>query len=216
MSNKRQQRAHEFPTWLKWAYLCFVLVLVPVYAVEHGLRNFLWFSNVALLLGLVGVWTENRLVISTQAVSVSLLEIGWLVDFFGALVRGGESIYGLTAYMFDAALPLYLRLLSLYHVVLPFLLLWLLWRGGYDRRALRVWLPVGWGILLLAYAGPGERNVNWIYGVPGENTFGLPPLVWLAVVMCVCAVVWSLTHLLLKQAMQFFGRPVYPRDSTIQ
>ncbi len=216
MSNKRQQRAYGLPAWLKWAYLCFVLVLVPVYAVEHGLRNFLWFSNVALLLGLVGVWTENRLVISTQAVSVSLLEIGWLVDFFSGLVRGGDSIYGLTAYMFDAALPLYLRLLSLYHVVLPFLLLWLLWRCGYDRRALRVWLPAGWGILLFAYAGPGERNVNWIYGVPGENTFGLPPLIWLAVVMILCAVAWSLTHLLIQRVMRFFGRPIYPQDSTSQ
>jgi protein-L-isoaspartate(D-aspartate) O-methyltransferase len=203
----------RIPAWLRWVYLAFVLVLVPVYAMEYGPRNFLWFSNVALLLGLVGVWAGNRMIVSTQAVSILLLELGWLVGFLGGLLRGGDSPFGLTAYMFDPGLPLFVRGLSLYHLVLPWLLLWLVWRLGYDRRAWRVWTPAGWGILLLIFAMPGEDNVNWVHEFPAAADTPLPPLAWLAVVMLACAVVWFLTHRLIGGVMRWFGRPVHPLDA---
>lgn len=190
-----------------------MLVLVPVYAMEHGLRNFLWFSNVALLLGLVGIWRENRLLISTQAVSVSLLELAWITGFLSGLVRDGATIGGIAGYMFDPELPLFTRSLSLYHLVLPWLLLWLVWRLGYDRRAWRVWTATGWAILVAAYFGPGERNVNWIYGLPPEFAIPLPampPLAWLAFVMIFCAAAWGLTHVLIMAAMRLLRRPMYP------
>jgi hypothetical protein len=59
------------------------------------------------------------------------VELGWNLDF---LVGG--RLTGLAAYMFDRRMPLHLRSLSLFHVALPPLLLWLLRRLGYDRRAL--------------------------------------------------------------------------------
>jgi len=147
------------------------------------------------VLGLVGVWTENRLVVSTQAVSVSLLEIGWIIDFIAGLLRGGETPFGIAAYMFDPVLPLFVRLLSLYHLVLPWFLLWLAWRLGYDRRAWWIWMLAGWGILLLAFLVPGERNVNWVYGIGSDEILLLPQPWWLVTVMAGCALAWLLTHL---------------------
>lgn len=205
MQSELSHRRRRVPNWLKWTYLGFVLVLVPVYSLEHGLKNFLWFSNVALLLGLLGVWTENRLIVSTQAVSVSLLETLWLVDFTAGLLRRGEVLVGMAEYMFDPELPLIVRLLSLYHVVLPFLLLWLVWRLGYDRRAWRVWIIAGWTILLLAFFTPGDRNVNWVYGLGREGEQVLPARAWLPLVMLACATVWTLTHLAILYAMPRLG-----------
>jgi len=211
--DRHRQDRRRIPAGLKWACTGFVLVLLPVYAMEYGLRNFLWFSNVALLVGLLGIWTQSRLLISTQAVSVSLLEFAWIAGFTSGLIRDGATIAGIAGYMFDPELPLLARSLSLYHLVLPWLLLWLVWRLGYDRRAWRAWTATGWVILLVAYFGPGERNVNWVYGLPPEIALPLPampPLAWLAFVMMFCALCWGLTHGLIMGAMRFLHRPVYP------
>ena len=39
----------RIPVWLKIAYTAFAAAIVPVYARQYGWRNFLWFSDVALL-----------------------------------------------------------------------------------------------------------------------------------------------------------------------
>jgi hypothetical protein len=49
---------------------------------------------------------------------------------------------GMTAYMFDGAKPLFLRGLSLFHGWLPFFLVYLVARLGYDGRG----LPAGFDI----------------------------------------------------------------------
>ena len=39
----------QLPTWGKLLYTLFLGVLVPVYWVHWGPKNFLWFSDIALL-----------------------------------------------------------------------------------------------------------------------------------------------------------------------
>ena len=119
------------PLWLKIAHTVFVAVLVPAYWRYYGPGNFLWFSDLALFLTLVAVWLESPLLASTQAVSVGLLELVWLADFLVRLVFGIEAV-GLTRYMFDPKIPLFIRALSSFHIGLPLLLLWTLHRLGYD------------------------------------------------------------------------------------
>ena len=43
------------PLWLKLAYSVFIAVLVPAYWWYYGPANFLWFSDLALLVTLVAV-----------------------------------------------------------------------------------------------------------------------------------------------------------------
>lgn len=164
----------KIPLLVKVHYTLFVGVLVPVYWHHYGPANFLWFSDVALLLTVPALWLENRLIASTQTVSVLLLELVWIVDFLTQLTTGVQLV-GIAEYMFQDDKPLYLRLLSLFHVVLPFLLLWMVYRLGYDRRAFAVQTVLAWATLLVCFffTDPSE-NINWVFG-PGTE-----PQTWVA------------------------------------
>lgn len=108
-------------------------VLVPVYWYYYGPTNFLYFCDIALFLTLVGIWKENSLFISVCAVGILHPQSIWVLDFFGIMV--GVPLTGMTVYMISPGASLFLRGLSLFHDWLPFLLLYLVWRLGYDRRA---------------------------------------------------------------------------------
>ena len=58
------------PLWLKLAYTAFICVLVPYYLHAYGPGNLLWFCDVALIVTLVGLWTESRYLFSMQAVAI--------------------------------------------------------------------------------------------------------------------------------------------------
>src|SRR5947207_10829692 len=120
--------------WLKIGYTLFVCVLVPIYWSQYGPANFLWFSDIALLAMVPALWLENALIASTMAVSIIFFEAIWNIDFFTRLATG-KSLIGLSAYMFDPKISLFIRALSCFHIGLPALLLWALHRLGYDRRA---------------------------------------------------------------------------------
>lgn len=189
----------RIPPAFKWVYLAVVLVIVPVYAVEHGWLNFLWFSNLALLGGLVAVWLENRRIASMMLVAVLLPELVWVLDFVASIVVWGSAPLGIVQYLFDPGERLFVRLLSLYHVPLPFVLLWLVARLGYDPRAWQFTLLFGWGVLLLTFSfATPEKNVNWILGPWGEVQQWVPAWAWLGGVMAFLALVWVMTHLLAR------------------
>ena len=48
------------PLWLKIAYTGLVAVILPVYAKTWGWRNFLWFSDIALVATGIALWLESR------------------------------------------------------------------------------------------------------------------------------------------------------------
>src|SRR5205807_968648 len=165
--------------------------------------NFLWFSDLALLLTLAAVWLESPLLASMQTLSVGLLEMVWLADFLGQLLFRNE-LTGLTRYMFDRKIPLAIRGLSLFHVVLPILLFWLVWRLGYDSRAWLVQTLLAWVVLLACYflTDPAE-NVNWVFGPGKKRQQWLRPQLYLIVLMAFFpACVYLPTHLLLRMIFQ--------------
>ena len=162
------------PLWLKLAYTAFMLVLVPVYWANYGPTNFLYFCDAALFLVLFGLWTSNALPASMAAVGILVPQFFWCVDFGGELL--GFKMTGMTSYMFQADHSLFLRGLSLFHGWLPFLLCYLVFRTGYDRRALKVWSGLAGGLCLVAFfllppagailADPKwPRNVNYVFGL---------------------------------------------------
>jgi hypothetical protein len=156
------------PLVLKVVYTLFVCALVPIYWRQYGPANFLWFSDIALLALVPALWMENALLVSMMAVSIIFFEALWNCDFFFRLATG-KSLIGLSAYMFDSKIPLFIRGLACFHIVLPLLLLWMLHRLGYDHRALIWQTIVAMVVLPLSYlmSNPQE-NVNWVYGF-GEN-----------------------------------------------
>lgn len=156
------------PLWLKIIYTLFVCVLVPIYWRQYGPANFLWFSDIALLVLVPALWLESPLLISMMALAVMLPELAWNIDYFFRLATG-VSLIGLTEYMFDANIPRFIRALSLFHVALPLLLIWMLHRLGYDRRAL-LWQTLAAAVVLpLSYVFSNPQdNINWVYGL-GER-----------------------------------------------
>src|SRR5438477_3659371 len=106
------------PLWLRVALTAFVVVLVPYYWHHYGWHNFFWLSDVGLFLTVVALWRTSRLINSMMAIGVLPLEIFWNIDFFTRLTTGIE-VGCIAHYMFDDAVPLSLRAVSLFHVVLP-------------------------------------------------------------------------------------------------
>jgi hypothetical protein len=186
------------PLWIKILYTLFLCVLVPVYWVHWGPRNFLWFSDIALLITGVALWLESALLASMMTLAIALPELAWNADFFGRLLSG-RHVLGLSSYMFDERRPLFLRGLSLFHLVLPLLLLWTVHRLGYDRRAWAFQTVLALVVLPVTYAAtePGD-NINWVYGPGSKPQTWMTPRTYLALVMLFFPIVIYLpTHLLL-------------------
>lgn len=164
----------RIPLWLKVSYTLFMAVLIPVYWYHYGVTNFLYFCDIALLLALVGIWRESRLLISLPAAGILLPQALWCLDFVCELL--GFRLTGMTSYMFEAHRPLYLRALSLFHGWLPFMLVYLVSRLGYDRRAFAGWSLISTAACLVSWfflPAPGDPlptpqtpvNVNYVFGM---------------------------------------------------
>jgi len=189
----------EFDLWIKIAYTAFVAGIVPVYWRYYGWRNFLWFSDIALFTTGVALWLDSPLLVSMMAVAVLLPELLWSVSFFARLLFG-TRVTSLAGYMFDPRKPLFLRALSLFHIVLPIVMLWMLQRFGYDSRALVAQTVLAWIVLPLTYVvlRPGDENVNWVRGF-GEPQQRITPRSYLTLLMLAFPVcIYMPTHWVLK------------------
>ena len=175
MDGENRQKGGPYPLWARLPFTLLVAVLVPVYWHHYGPGNFLWFSDIALFAVLIALWTGNRLVYSMMAIGVLPLEVIWTLDFLSL-----GTLFGLAAYMFEADRPLYLRGLSLFHLLLPPLVIWMLVKQGYDRRALAAQTLLAWVVLPATYVttGPAD-NINWVHGLGPDAEQTLPPLLYL-------------------------------------
>ncbi len=183
------------PLAVKLVYTAFLAVLIPVYLHSYGPTNFLYFCDVALLLTLAGIWLESPLLVSMPAVGILIPQLLWIVDFVAGFF--GFHPLHIAEYMFDDHKSLFLRGLSLFHGWLPLLLVWLIWRLGYDRRALIAWTPLAWALLLVCYffmPGPGSHpedsivpvNINYVFGLSDQKAQSwMSPHLYFAMVMLV-------------------------------
>jgi hypothetical protein len=188
------------PLWPKVAYTVFLAVIVPAYWVRNGLANFLWFSDIALLVTGAALWLESSLLASAMAVGVFLPELVWNVSFFARLLTGAH-VTSLADYMFDARKSRSMRGLSLLlHVAMPAALIWMLVRLGYDSRGLVVQTALAWVVLPVTYAVTDPaKNINWVFGLGHPPRRRLPPRVHLLVLMLGFPLLAYLpTHLLLR------------------
>ena len=187
------------PLWLKIAYTAFMAVLIPVYLKNYGPTNFLYFCDVVAILTIYAIWVESPLLLSAALVGSFLPQMLWVVDF--VCQAAGYTLTGMTSYMFQP--PFFLRFLSFFHFWLVFLLIYLVWRVGYDKRGLPLWVAIMWVLLTVCYAwmpppspsvDPVTKqvlrdpnmpvNINYVWG-PSDNAAQtwVSPHVWLAGMM---------------------------------
>ncbi len=203
--------AHRLPLALKVAFSGFLAVMIPVYWLNYGPTNFLYFCDMALLVTLVGIWRESALLVSMPAVGILIPQALWCLDFLVELCGG--KLTGMTGYMFDESRSQLLRGLSLFHGWLPILLFYLVYKLGYDRRALFAWSSLSLVLCLIAYfllppagamlADPKlPRNVNYVFNLlsDAQPQSLMPPLAYLgAWIAALTGIAYVPAHFLLKQ-----------------
>jgi hypothetical protein len=189
----------QYPAAVRWGAIVWLAIWVPAYWHTWGAINFLHFCDIAVFLTCVGFFFNSTLLISSQAVASILVDIAWIVDVCGKLLFG-HYVFGGAAYMFDTHIALWVRLLSLFHVGMPILLLWAVCRYGYDHRG---WILQS-GIALVAFIASRftapALNMNYAYAEPFfHRQWGPAPTHIIVIFLFMVIVVYLPTHFALSR-----------------
>jgi hypothetical protein len=188
----------RIPFWLKIGWTIWLLVWAPLYWRQFGLQNFLFFCDLGNVLIGISLWLESPLIFSWAASGLLLFQTIYTVDLAGTLMTGRHLVGG-TEYMFDPHLPLIIRLLSLFHVVTPPLLLWAICRLGYDSRGWKLQTLTAWIVVPVNYFWRPEHDVNWARGLFFHEQHAIPGWAYLLVyLVAVPLLVYFPTHLFLN------------------
>ncbi|HVB86125.1 MAG TPA: hypothetical protein VNK23_05585 [Candidatus Dormibacteraeota bacterium] len=188
-----------FPAWVRWGAAAWLLFWLVTYWIVWGPQTFSYLCDISVIVTCIGLWTNNPLLISSQAVSSLIVDAMWALDAaFRAIA--GRQIFGGTEYLFNPSHPLWIRLLSLYHVAWPVLLLWALHRAGYDRRGWKLQAGIVTVAFVAARFTPAAQNINFAYRLPVVNRpFGPAPLhVAVSILLMIFVVYWP-THCALRK-----------------
>jgi hypothetical protein len=189
----------KIPEWLRHLALIFLVLWFAAYWHAWGPANFLHLCDVAVILTCIGLWTNSSLLVSSQAVSSVLIDLVWTLDATARLIFGRHLIGG-TEYLFDATTPLCARLLSLFHILLPFVLLWSLSRLGYDRRGWKLQSAILVPILIASRFVTTGQNLNFAVTDPFlHRSYGPAATHLFITFLFLVFVVYFPTHLLFSR-----------------
>jgi hypothetical protein len=190
--------AMRVPLWLKILWTVWVVVWAPLYWKQYGAQNLLYFCDLGNFFIAVALWLESPLLFSWQATGLLLFQSLYTIDLLGAVLSGRHVIGG-TEFMFDYKVPLYLRLLSLFHLVAPPLLLWAVWRLGYDRRGWKYQILTAWVVVPINHFWRPEFDINWARGPFSREQHVIPGSMYLlGYLIVVPLLVYWPTHLALR------------------
>lgn len=205
----RSQPPSRIPLWLKISWTIWVAIWAPVYFRQYGAQNFLFFCDLGNFLIAAALWLESSLVFSWQAVGLIIFQSLYAIDLITALLSAWHPIGG-TEYMFDPNIPLLVRALGLYHIVVPPLLLWAVHRLGYNRRGLIYQTVTLWLLLPINFFWRPQYNVNWARGLGREQHLVPAWLYLFAYMVLVPLIVYWPTHMLLSRWRARMARQTSP------
>jgi len=186
-----------FPV-LRWFSLLWMVVWLPAYFRVWGWANLLHLCDVAVILSFVGIWLANPLLLSSQAVNSLAAGFLWALDV-GSRLTSGRFLIGGTEYMWDARFPLWVRLLSTFHIGLPLVLIWTLRWVGYDRRAFGWQAAIAAFLLIVSRFLSADVNMNYAYRDPlFHRSWGPAPAHLAMIFIPLVALIYWPTHLLLR------------------
>lgn len=189
----------KFPGWVRWACLVWLAVWIPAYWRTWGAVNFLHVCDIAVILTCAGLWWSNSLLLSSQAVSSIAADLLWDLDAAWRLFAG-HHLTGGTEYMWDARFALWVRLISLFHVVWPILLIYSLKRVRYDRRGWKLQSAIAAAAIIAGRFCSPALNINFAFTDPlFHRTLGPAPVHMMAIWMAFVVGLYLPTHLILKK-----------------
>jgi hypothetical protein len=190
--------ASPFPV-LRWIALLWMVVWLPAYVRVWGWSNLLHLCDATVILSCIGVWWGSARLLSSQAVSALLPGVLWLLNLCWRMATG-HFLMGGTEYMWDAQYPLWVRLLSFFHVVLPGILLWAVCKLGYDRGGLGLQAAIAAVLLVASRFLSAGLNMNYAYRDPVFNRAWGPPPIHVGVILLGAVVLLYLpTHFILAR-----------------
>ena len=182
---------------MKIGWTLWVIVWAPIYWRQYGPQNFLFFCDLGNLFIAIGLWLESSLIFSMLATGLLLFQSLFTIDLVIALLSGRHVIGG-TEYMFDPHIAWWIRLLSLFHLVTPPLLLWAIWLLGYDKRGWKYQALITWIVIPINYFWRPQDDVNWARGAFFREQHTIPGLLYLlAYLIFIPAIVYFPTHVFL-------------------
>jgi hypothetical protein len=200
----------ELPDWLRWGALVWLVFWMAVYWRSWGPANFLHLCDIAVIVSCLGLWSNSTLLISSQAVGSLLVDAIWTVDAGWRLFLG-RPLTGGTEYLFDPRYPLWIRLLTLFHLATPLLLLWAIHRIGYDRRGFALQSAIAAGAFAAARFTSPELNINFAFRDPFFHRAWGPAPVHAAInTLFMIVIAFLPAHLCLKH---FFAPPAAPKGA---
>ena len=198
-SNKMIHR--KISCYTKCFFTVFMALFIPGYWIGYGPLNFLWFSDIILILTFFATLFESRFLASMAAVGGFISLSLWNIDFFFTLLAYlfGIKLASLTAYMFNSELPVWLRTLSLFHVALPFFLLWLIYRLGYHKRAWVFQIVFFWIVIPITwFVTDPSKNINGVFSYKIYKWLNMEATFFLIIEFVVVAIVIAVSHLFFK------------------
>ena len=202
---RRVRERAIFPLWLKIVVTLGYLYISRGTWQQYSALNFLWFSHIGFAGAVLALWFESRLLASMMLLNTFVADgVGWTLDLLVALVSGRHP-FGATAYMFDQRIPILVRCLSLFHVVVPALLVWMVYKLRYDRRALAAQTLFCWLVLLVCvlFTDP-SLNINCVWGPGTQRQTLLPAWLYFVILMAYAPLAFYLgVNLLLRRVLKW-------------
>ncbi len=181
----------------------------PAYFIGYGPQNFLWLSSIILMITFLATIFESRFLASMAAVGGLLFESLWTLDFLFTVtaLMIGSSVTGFTDYMFAPKLSIWLRVIAIFHLALPPLLIWLVLRLGYDSRAWIVQILLSWILVLVTwfFTNP-SLNINFVFSNVKFEQLNIGAAPVLITLFVTAILVCGGTHLFLRALHKRYSR----------
>lgn len=152
-------------------------------------------NNVALFLAFAFFY-RSKFVFTSIASLLFIPQLFWIVDFFVRL--SGTTFLGVTDYLFVPDYPVLWFILSLKHLLLPFIAVWAVYKYGFDKNGWKG--AIGYGVILwlLGIIFNSAQNINCAYR-NCITAIPIPDLAWITVYpIIMLGIIW-LQYSLLKK-----------------
>lgn len=192
-------RAAKYPIWMRCVAFAWFALWFPMYWHTWGAANFIHLCDVAVILTCIGMWASSGLLISSQAVGALIVDIVWAIDAASRIFLR-HALFPGNEYLTDPHYPLWIRSLTVFHVVMPLLLIWGVYLMGYHRRGWALQSAIALPVFILARFTKPLTNIDFAFSDPFfHRAWGPAPahivVTWLFMVL----IVYLPTHLVLKR-----------------